>query len=188
MESLKPIDQVLEGDVRHTYFGQYSVEVFHSQASAANLSEAVPHSIRNHFATAQNLLVYSWFFYPFQMTAQLHAYASVEFALRTRFDIPPKQGKFKDMLARAVKEGLVRDGGFDLYPVRLGQNYSIPNGEDVRVVSSYAEVLVEVIPKLRNELAHGSTMLFNGVGGTLRICADIINQLFEERPPGASVI
>ncbi|MFW5454618.1 hypothetical protein [Thioalkalivibrio sulfidiphilus] len=40
--------------------------------------------------------------------------------------------------------------------------------------------LIDVMPSLRNELAHGSPMLHNNALASLRICADFINQLFEQ--------
>jgi hypothetical protein len=37
---------------------------------------------------------------------------------------------------------------------------------------------VEILPPMRNDLAHGASTLFDGAPGMLRIAADIINQLF----------
>ncbi len=47
----------------------------------------------------------------------------------------------------------------------------------------YLEQLVETLPALRNAYAHGSPLLMGSEAITLRLCADIINQLFD--PPAA---
>ena len=55
------------------------------------LHEGVSSVIRVHFETARNLLLYSWFVYPFQQVAEMHAFASVEYALRMRSGLPVGQ-------------------------------------------------------------------------------------------------
>ena|SRR2546425_496981 len=77
-------------------------------------SLGVPRVIRVHFETARNLLLYSWFVYPFQQVAEMHAFASVEYALRMRSGLPVGQRgeTLGRLLNRAVKEGWVRHEGF----------------------------------------------------------------------------
>ena len=43
----------------------------------------------------------------------------------------------------------------------------------------YANMLVETLPYIRNEYAHGSTNLHNLVLHTIQIVCEIINQLYE---------
>jgi hypothetical protein len=89
-------------------------------------------------------------------------------ALRIKFD-KNKVG-LKRLLIEAVKSGLIKDRGF-----RNVKN-SLKNPESTQ----YVEQLPELIPRFRNELAHGSTMLNDSVFFNLQICADFINQLFTE--------
>jgi hypothetical protein len=175
MESLKPLQEITEPDVRNTYFvvteasakaRKLTLADIHEVAHEIVLRETVPEDIRSHFAQAQNLAVYSWFYYPFNVTAQFMAFVSVEYALKQRLK---SKGTFKHLIRKAVDEGLIRDEGFAIARHRK-------NSE-----TKYVETLVEVMPALRNDLAHGSSMLHNNSLSSLRICADFINQLFAER-------
>jgi hypothetical protein len=93
MESLKELNEITEPDPRQRFFVKLTnsgarpqtLEDFHRDAESLRLHAGVPNEIRSHFETARNLIIYSWFFYPFNVTAQLSAYISIEFALRTRF-------------------------------------------------------------------------------------------------------
>jgi len=121
MEELKKLEEILEPDERQKHFavinwetGEHrplTIEDIHQSAASIKLHDGVPEEIRSHFATAQNLLVYSWFFYPFNVTAEFLAFVTLEHALRKRFN-PKKQTSFRDLVRRAVREGLVRDEGF----------------------------------------------------------------------------
>jgi hypothetical protein len=46
------------------------------------------------------------------------------------------------------------------------------------MVREYSDTLAKVIPSLRNSLAHGTTMLHEQGALHVRICAELINQLF----------
>lgn len=173
---LKPLNQVTEPDRRNCYYvveradgkvGPLSLEDLHLWASRITLEPCVPEPVREHFAQAQNLAVYSWFYFPFNVTAQLLAFASVELALRFRLQPKAKAPKFKTMIRQAVRLGLIKDEGF---MVAQGRNYETE--------PPYVEVLIETMPSLRNDLAHGSPILHNQALSSIQICADFINQLF----------
>lgn len=177
MESLKPLPEVTEPDVRNTYFvvtdaaaqiRKLALSDLHEVANDIVLYEDVPEHIRSHFAQAQNLAVYSWFYYPFNVTAQFMAFVSVEFALRHRLN---SKATFKHLIRKAVDEGLVKDEGFAIAKHRSPSE------------PKYVETLVEVMPALRNTLAHGSSMLHNNSLSSLRICAEFINQLYAPHVP-----
>lgn len=174
METLKPLDQITQPDERNLFFvvrdrqgNQRPQEIadLHRAASSIVLNPSVPESVRSHFAQALNLSVYSWFHYQFHVTADFMSMVTVEFALRERLK-PDGHAPFKKLVARAVREGLIKDEGF---AVARGK----PAGS-----TSYVETLVEVLPDLRNGHAHGTFMLHNGAFTSLRIAADFINQLF----------
>jgi hypothetical protein len=159
--------------------------------AALILHDGVPATVRVHFETARNLLLYSWFVYRFQPVAEMHAYASVEYALKQWAKVPPKEfgPGLNALLTRAVAEGVIRDAGFRHY--RKAAEY---RAESARVAAElegrdfepeepsdaqrYAKALCEAIPYLRNELAHGSPRLAPSGLRTLALCCDLINQLF----------
>ena len=172
MEVLKPISELTAPDERNLYFvvtdssgysRKLSLQDIHDVVSEITLHDGVPDPVRSHFSQAQNLAVYSWFHYPFNVTSQLLAFISVEFALKHRFD---SRDRFKNLIARAVREGLIHDTGF-----------AIATNRD-EALEPYVNTLIKVMPDLRNRVAHGSSMLHNSSLSSLRICADFINQLF----------
>ena len=120
-EQLKELDQVALPDRRAELFSvtdattdvprPLALSDLHARAALIELHPSVPEFIRSHFATAQNLLLYAWFYYPFTVTAHFMSLVSVEYALRVRFQAHRDEG-FKSLVRRAVREGLVRDQGF----------------------------------------------------------------------------
>ena len=178
MESLKPLAELTVPDERNLYFvvtegsagaRRLCQEDIYAVVSEIALHAGVPESIRSHFSQAQNLAVYSWFHYPFHVTAQLLAFISVEFALKHRLN---SQAPFKRLITTAVEKGLIKDHGFAIAAHR--ENATEP----------YVQTLIEVMPWLRNRLAHGASMLHNNSVSSLRICADFINQLYASPSDG----
>jgi hypothetical protein len=198
MESLKKFEEICEPDVRQKSFAiiepdrpgtrPQMLKDFYDYAESIQLHEGAPEEVRNHFQTARNLIIYSWFYYPFNVTAQLSAYSSLEFALRI------KAGSSKDeypglkkLLKKAVKNNWIRDEGFlhvrDKYEGFREYNGSLPpqwRQEIPPFAQAYCNILVETMPSLRNTLMHGSSYLSHSGAFTVRICADLINQLFEK--------
>lgn len=192
MEELKKLDEITQPDERQKAFavvnrisGQrrpLTLRDIYESASSIKLHDGVPEVIRNHFATAQNLLVYSWFFYPFNVAAHFLALVTVESALKVCLN-PKKRTSFKGLVKLAVGRGLVRDEGFS--HIRQQSEFDGPREQDTRIlpqqVKSYVETLADIMPYLRNELAHGSHMLHPNGASLVRICAEFINQLFPEK-------
>lgn len=173
METLKSFKEITEADERNRYFDvvdgkgvarKLTLHDIHQSAASITLHNGVPEDIRTHFAQAQNLAVYSWFHYQFNVTAQLMGFVTVEYALKRRTGT---KASFKKLIERAIAEGWIQDDGFSI--AKLREN---PEG-------SYVEVLARVMPSLRNDLAHGTGMLHNNALSSLRICAEFINQLFD---------
>jgi hypothetical protein len=109
------------------------------------LNPAVPIHIVEQFDKARHAFIYSWFAYDLVSLAEQQGYQTVELALREK--LPPDERKKADakqwtldrLLKRAVAHHwLVRA---DFYH------------PDTKVC------LLDIIPKRRNELAHGSTNL-----------------------------
>lgn len=174
MEKLKLFEEITSQDPRTNYFvfrnsdgglSKTTLEIFHSKISAIRLNEAVPEDVRNHFAQAQNLALYSWFHYQFHVTADFMSMVTIEFALKARLK---KKSSFKHLITLAVESGLVTDKGFS----HLDQSISRS--------PSYSESLIEILPDLRNSYAHGSYSIHNDSITPILIAADFINQLFLE--------
>ncbi len=200
MESIKPFLEITEPDERsHAFvkmdrqtgsFSHFTLEDFHRRAASIKLHAGVPESIRNHFETARNLIIYSWFYYPFNVTAQLTAYTSVEFALRVAFN--DRKTSFKHLLNKAVETGLITDKGFSIPQNKAKgtreNNQTMPVQFQVlepTLTRDYSDALVKAIPYLRNQLAHGTIMLHERGAQHVRICAELINQLFPNPHPTA---
>jgi hypothetical protein len=66
------------------------------------------------------------------------------------------------------------------YNERLPAEFRHP---DAPLAQEYCKAISDALPHLRNTLAHGSTYLHHGGAMTVRICADMINQVFEKREP-----
>jgi hypothetical protein len=190
VEQLKPFNELTEPDERQRFFARFDPSVgdfrslrpedTYARIEDVHLHEGVPEAVRSHFATAQNLIAYSWFYYPFNVTAELLAYISVEFALKLRYP-DNERALFKKLLRRAVEDGTVKSSGFSVVQAKEREcqerSVFIEEGESV---ADYAATLVEAIPYLRNSLAHGSSTLHMHGASTLRTCAEFINQLFPE--------
>lgn len=197
MESLKKLEEICHPDERQKFFARLdlasttgfrslTLKDFHEAANSIQLHEGVPEDIRNHFQTARNLIIYSWFYYPFNVTAQLCAYTSLEFALRTRAGINGGRISLRALLERAVKENWIRDE--DIVHVKRhhenlrAYNESLPpewRSTQTELAQEFCKRIAVAIPGLRNSLAHGSTLLHNKGASAVRLCADLINQLFE---------
>jgi hypothetical protein len=173
----------------------------HTDLRTIDLADAVPAPIREHFNTGKNLLLYAWFVYRFIPVAELHAYSTVEMALRERAKLEgrperlDRKGravpwKFSELLQMAVKERWIVDDGFTVVRRRREANAELfeqlgdvpASDADMQNVNRYCNTLVESMPWLRNHLAHGSTSVHPGGMSTLRVCADLINQLFSWSP------
>lgn len=189
METIKPLAEITEPDFRNLIkvfincktgeARRNTLKDMHDAVSGLHLNANVPEDIQTQFAVAQNLAVYAWFCYRFHMTAELQALAAVEFALRLKLKpATDHERQFKTMLRTAVKKGLIKDGGFHYFPAPPARVQTIPTKSGPKVVHSYSELLTELLPDMRNNLAHGASTLFDGAAGTLRVAADIINQVF----------
>jgi hypothetical protein len=182
MNRLKPCSELAIPDSR---WNGRPIAAIYEIASSIRLHPGVPEPVHTHFAAAQNLLAYSWFHYPFNVTAQFMAYVSVEAALKLRYAEQAKSS-FRALVKRAIREGTVTDTGFTHVRQRIEQTET-EEATDRRwlaresmQVKPYVDVLTETMPGLRNSFAHGEYMLHNHGAFHVRICAEFINQLFTE--------
>ena len=175
VEEIKSFEKLLDADERWAYFATvnretgekapYSLRDRYRSIEGAELLSSVPEEVRSEFNIARMLCVYAWLYYPFHSMAELKAFATVELALRLRFPQTRANG-LKRLLTRAVKEGVLKDRGFS--------NVEVDQQDPQR----YSRMLPDLIPDLRNALAHGEVQLHPGSAFTVNNCSEIINQLF----------
>lgn len=162
MEQLKPRQELLLPDLRNRnrvnldhstgVVTEMTCDTIYDEVSKITLSTTAPAEVRNHFETARNLLVYSWFVYTFNITAIMQALASLEMAVREKTG--EKKTPFKTLLDKVFK------------------NRKLVNPFGPGLLLSVA------ISKTRNDLAHGSPTL-HGMGlPWVTTCAELINELY----------
>lgn len=193
MDTLKPLSEITVRDTRHDAFvvleaggpRRVTLEHHYQGVDQITLHDDVPEEIREHFEVAKNLLLYSWYVYRFIPVAEFHASATLEFALRLRSNKP--NWGLKRLIKFAISEGWVKNEDFFIFRQhqqarnahrslirQLDPSYELPDEKN-----DYVEKLVEAIPYLRNQFAHGANMVHPDGHTHLEICADFINQLFD---------
>jgi hypothetical protein len=200
---LQPLDETLLPDPRFKFFAieldgdarPMELADPHDRLILSNLDFGVPEAVRREFETAKDLMLYSWFVFEFHMTAELHAYASLELALRTRFPeakVKRKRGgkevmvplTLAPLLQIAMKEGLIVaetlpawkrvKAASDWREKRIGMQAGTQQTPTV-----WLQRVIDNIRNFRNNLAHGNPRLYLEVSlGQLELCADLINSLF----------
>lgn len=194
MDRLKPLNEVTEPDPRNKNFvvfegnGQYrpcTIEDHYERIAKITLSGNVPEDVQEHFEVARNLLLYSWYVYRFIPVAEMHALTSLEFALKRKLKIEQGPG-LSSLIDQAISNGWVSKEGFSNYQHRLNVrrhqqdlNRKLDIQSEIPEPPDYLQVLKKSIPLIRNTYAHGSRMLHPGGYGQLEICAEFINQIFD---------
>jgi hypothetical protein len=158
MERLKKLEDICQPDERNQ--NRYdidhstgvvtptSVESIYVVVEGIRLNDNVPDSVRSCFEVARNLAIYSWFVYSFHEVAAMQALAALEMAARNKTG--EDETAFKNLLDKLFQ-------GRQLAP-------------DLS--------LAKAVSKLRNEFAHGSTMRTGQGLSFMRMCAELINEMF----------
>jgi hypothetical protein len=174
MEQFKSFAEITSVDESHRALAHVtgyliSLPKLHAKLASVDTHEGVPEDVRGQFNVARNMALYYYFHYAMAPEVQMKTYAVIELALKRRF--PESVGKsLAALLKKAVSAGLLKDSGFR-------------HLEDPDPSNPYCRTLLEVLPRLRNESAHGSTFLTPDCVGHIEKCADLINQLFEREHP-----
>lgn len=177
MEEFKPFDELLQPDERWQHFvfqnsrtgnkEQSSLRARYDVIASIELHSLVPEDIQSQYVTAKMLCVYAWLYYPFHQSAEQKAFSTLEMALAQKYPAAKKDG-LKKLLIRAISQGVISDQGFS--HIQL-------NADDPM---KYTRMLPEIIPSLRNAIAHGEPILHPNSVFTVRNCAEIINQLYAQ--------
>lgn len=158
MEEMKSFELLMEPDDRWRFFvnssgSPVSLVGIYNSVSKIELHLSIPPDIKSQFNTAKMLCVYSWLYYPLHQIAELKAYSSLEFAL-------------KNLLGERSKK-------------LIGLNQLLEHATMLGVFPHLDKQTIKTLSMLRNTLAHGEPVLHPDSISTLRLCADLINQLYE---------
>ena len=199
METLKPLDQIIEMDARNKAHG-FTLAARHKQVSDLELSPDVPEPILSAFAVAQNLWLYGWFCWPLYTLASFEAFRCIEMALINRWrdaGSPPLSKRpskrtppLKQLFGMAIGRGWLSDGDFQhvrrhqecqrAYNEMLAGSLPAEAAKQPKL-DRYVNILKDVLPDLRNSHAHsgGITIAVPDYGfAYLETARDIIQRLF----------
>lgn len=167
----RPLDAILQPDPRYESMvmidpvtavtRKMEVADLYEIVSPLQLGNHVPKDIREQFDKARNAFLYSFFAYDLSSVAEQQTYAVVEMALRERLGIDPtltrRKPGLKELIRQTIDRGHLSRADFDRGPINI----------------------LDVLPLMRNELAHGSLHLMPfATPSTLQLGFDIINKLF----------
>ena len=141
------------------------------------ICKSAPEDVQNLLVTSKNLLLYSWFYYPFSATAALEAAVALERALKIRLKAKPRD-TLAFLLKRAIREQVLTDAGFPRWRAHqdaFRQLHGIPTPERS---SSLVCLLLRIFPDSRNKIAHGDPYMDDIGFSHLDIANEAINQLF----------
>lgn len=206
-DPLKPLDEICEPDVRQKLFRGAGLDRDHEELSRIILSKKVPVDVRQLFATAKNLSLYSWFVYRFHQVSEFAAYSALEMALRLRYE--KEKGKKTNaslgkLLEYAQKENWIHNEGFSCLDEIAQRNaehkksleailskdpdsdepipVDPPTEQEIQEARNELDMvsgIMEAVPRSRNELAHGSSNLHPNSIAILEVVAEVINQIYE---------
>lgn len=161
METLKPVDYLLEPDPRMAGFAApEGLEKWHAQVARISLSPHVHEDVRSYFGTLQNMMLYGYFSEDLCAAAAFSASSAVELALRMKMPVEGQDKRgFWTLLDMADKNGLT---------------------------AAFPGHLLKAVHHFRNANAHPKFRYILPPGPAITILnevAEILNELF--RPPGA---
>ena len=203
IDSLKELSEITTPDLRQVFFS-VSIEDRHALLAEITLKKSVPHEVRQLFETAKNISLYSWFVYRFHQASEMIAYSVLEMSLRLRYKSENPDSKKSIMLygliEHAINEQWVSIENFPQILMKARQAAEFqktmesadklkqdddvvpidePSEEDVKYHLQNMDLnFLFSIPKLRNDLAHGSNTLTPSSISTLQKISDIVNQIY----------
>jgi len=171
---------------------QKNFDDWYEQVSEIGLVTCVPSRIRFYFDTTKNALLYSWFSYEMMPMVELFSYTLVEKSLRMIYECEECPGvSFAMLLKRAIEDERLNDSGFHVPKNTVIEKMSLENDEliierflrtheELELSQKYIKPICELLPKVRNKLAHGNGGLHPAAWLTLKINSEIINMLFSQ--------
>lgn len=175
MEKFKKFDEIQKYDERFDMFAGASaynsdlpsgltLKDVYEIVEPIELIDNVPEKIKSEFNIAKNLYVYSYYSYPFKTVSDLKSISTLEYALRTFYNVKDKQKGLRKHLNRAIREARI------IYLDSKDEKKTI---EEQILRASF-------LPTSRNNLAHGSSNLYFPTDNKIiTVCANCINQLYK---------
>jgi hypothetical protein len=184
-EKLREVEYIHDPDPRNTMIAwvdttsgeirPLQVSDFHGALESLIFGPTVPEEIAQQFETVKNLYLYSWFIYRFQPIAEMQSLACLEYALRTRLEVEIKTGMLNDkrpglqrLMRYASDNQLLKNEGFARWVHTEDDEWDLLRSLEV------------VLPKIRNDYAHGIYSLMPTALGIIELVYEIIKQLFSE--------
>jgi hypothetical protein len=169
MEEFKQLNQLIEMDEKHMLMGAVcgsipSLEGMHKYLSDEVLNDGVPEEIKGQFNIAKNMALYTYYFYALAPEVHLKTYTIIERAIKLKAK-PKKRLMLKALMKLAFNEGWVTDSGF--------RHINDPDANN-----QWCNIMLNLIPDMRNSQAHGSDFLVGDCLHHISTCTDFINQLF----------
>lgn len=172
-------------DPRAEIFG-WSPDERYKLVESVAINSAVPEHVQRLIVTSKNLIIHSCLYYPFNITEVQTAFSALELAIRLRAENEGLKIVFKGLrgaMEFAVRSSWVSDNGIPIPPPPKTFHLT-SDGEieeiDAPILRPYVEVLAEFMPKIRNELAHGSGYLHSGGASKVLMINHLINQIFPD--------
>lgn len=167
----KRLEELTQIDESHVLMSHVTgrlldINLLYRAVESIKLGDGVPDDIRGQFNVARNMALYTYFCYALAPEVQLKTFTIIELALRLRAG-NPKGKTLRPLLKLAVSAGWICDSGFRHLKNPLSSN-------------PYCHSLIDTLPALRNDSAHGSTNLTPDTVWYLERCADLVNQLFAQ--------
>lgn len=149
------------------------------------IPHAAPEEIKDLLATSKNLLLYSWYYYPFSMSASLQAAAALEQALRLKLNAKERD-TLNPLLREAVARGFLKTAGFKRWSQRRDAFARLYSKSRKPQNANLAKLLSETLPHFRNTLAHGNRFVDDSGFLHLDIVCEAIEQLYPVDGPAVS--
>ncbi len=174
MERFKKLDEIQKYDERFDMFAGASaynsdlpsgltLKYIYEKVESIELIDNVPEKIKSEFNIAKNLYVYSYYSYPFKTVSDLKSISTLEYALRTFYNIKDKREGLRKLLNRAISEGKI---------IYLDSN-------DEKKTIKEQIFRAKFLSISRNNLAHGSSNLYLPTDNKIiTVCGNCINQLY----------
>ena len=195
---MKTIDDVMLPDERSSAFVRYDppsgkfvriqIEDLLEELSRYYIKDSVPEMIKDSFTTAKNIRLYSWYVYTFTPVSDLFALGCLEYAIKAKIGsaFDTRRWGLRRCLEHAVSEKWIKDDGVKeinnmdssykaIFEV-LGLKYEEPI--EIEDPQAYVKRLVDILSEHRNELAHGTPILYPGGYSVLKCVSKLINQIY----------
>jgi len=114
-DGLKTLDEVMQPDIRHSFFRRVNRETGEGKALTLEdhyqsiehygLHDAVPDEVATQYDVARNIYIYAWYEYRFFNVSEMQALTVLEFALRYRIGEVEFAAYIKARRKKAKEEG-----------------------------------------------------------------------------------